>query len=463
MINLLAIFFIFNKWAISQEAVIEIKSDSEKNKMVKTNSPQTDLNLKDLELFNKVLYLVESQYYQKVDSSKLIQSAIKGMMSSLDPHTSYLDAELYKKMESDTNGEFGGIGIEVTVKDNTILVVTTIEDTPAFKAGIRAGDKIIQVNKVSVIGLSMETVIDKMKGKVGETIQLGVIRDGKEGKLDFSVKRSIIKIRAVKSTLLEDNFAYLRLTQFQRKVADNISEALKDLSKQAEKKGGIKGIILDLRANPGGLLDQAVDVSSRFLASGDVVSTEDRNGKIIDIKKVIPDVPKDTKTPMVVLVNGSSASASEIVAGALQDQERAIIMGATTFGKGSVQSLIPLDNKSAVKMTIAQYLTPLKRRIQAIGIKPDIEFDEYDAKWVKENKKRPKFLRERDLGNHLLGEGEKIESAISENSEKIAKDDKNSKEEKLDSKLDPMEDFQIVQAVNYLKGMKIFKEKKVII
>lgn len=446
----------------------------------KSNDPKSlnpVFSVKELELFNKVLYVIESQYYQQVDSKKLITDAIKGMIASLDPHSAFLDKDLYKKMENETNGEFGGIGIEVTQKDNALVIVTTIEDTPAYKAGLRAGDRIIEINHKTVLGLPLEVVIDRMKGKIGENIHLSVMRSGIEKAINFKVKREMIKIRAVKSWIFDKNFVVLRLTQFQRNAAEGIISALEKAQKETKDFGGLKGIVLDLRSNPGGLLDQAVEVASIFLDSGEVVSTEDKNGNVIDTKYVTKSGFKDTKTPLVVLVNGSSASASEIVAGALQDTARGIIMGSQTFGKGSVQSLIQIDQENAIKLTIAQYLTPKKRKIQALGIKPDIEFDEYDAKWVKENKKRPKFLREKDLGNHLRGENELIEdddiaddskdadhdqqkSTVQKNKDnKVDKENKDAKENKDDASVgyDPSEDFQVVQAMNYLKGLKIFK------
>ena len=415
----------------------------------KSQAQTTQLNLKELELFNKVLYIIENQYYQKVDSAKLIENAIKGMMSSLDPHSSFLDKELFQKMESDTKGEYGGIGIEVTIKENTIVIVTVIDETPAYKAGLRSGDKIIEINKKSVIGFSLDEVIDKMKGKNGETLKLGVLRDDKEGRIDVSVKREMIKIRAVKSYLLADSYALLRITQFQRNVADLLDEGLVKLRKQTKNKEPLRGIIIDLRGNPGGLLDQAVEVSSRFIESGEIVSTENRDGKIIDTKYASKSVTKDTKTPMVVLINGSSASASEIVAGALQDYKRALVMGETSFGKGSVQSLLQIDNENAVKLTIAQYLTPKKRKIQAIGIEPDVIVDDIDYASVKDGKKKGKYLRERDLGKHLQGVNEEEDNLDDSTKEKI-------KDKSLG--YDPMDDYQVVQAINYLKSSEILKK-----
>lgn len=403
------------------------------------------LNLKQLELFNKILYLIENQYYQNVDSKVLIENAIKGMMSALDPHSSYLNKELFKKMENDTKGEYEGIGIELTIKNNSILIVTVVEDTPAYKSGLRSGDQIIEINDKSVIGYSLDTIVNRMKGKNGEILKLTVLRGNKKGRSEFSVKREVIKIRAVKSQILENNYAVFKITQFQKKVADLLDDAIEKAKKESKNRGGIKGIILDLRGNPGGLLDQAVEVSSRFLESGEVVSTENREGKIIEVKYVTKSSIKDTTTPLVVLINGSSASASEIVAGALQDYKRALIMGETSFGKGSVQSLLQIDNENAVKLTIAQYLTPLKRKIQAIGITPDIRINEVDLTALQNEKKGNRVLREKDLDKHLKGANEDEETE--EDKAKVTAP--NAAEE---------QDYQLLQALNYLKTMDILKK-----
>lgn len=412
----------------------------------KINDQNQTLNLKQLELFNKILYVIENQYYQKVNSQQLIENAIKGMMSSLDPHSSYLNYEMFKKIENDTKGEYEGIGIELTVKDNALLIVTVVEETPAYKAGLRAGDRIIEINGKSVIGHSLDAVVGKMKGKIGEVLKISVVRQGKQGKLDFNIKREVIKVKAVKSKIIEQNYLSLKITQFQKKAAENLDDELEKAKKELKDKGGLKGIVLDLRGNPGGLLDQAVEISSRFLESGIVVSTENRNGETIEIKYVTKSSQKDTSTPLIVLINGSSASASEIVAGALQDHKRAIIMGETSFGKGSVQSLLQIDSENAVKLTIAQYLTPLKRKIQAIGIKPDVVIDDINLEQIKEGQKKSKTLREKDLDKHL-----KAVDEVEENDKTLGQDNK-------DKPSEQMEDYQLVQAVNYLKTMDILKK-----
>lgn len=434
----------------------------------------TKSRYEELELFNKVLYLVESQYYRKVDTNKLVEGAIKGMMDTLDPHSAFLNKEFFKKMQNDTNGEFGGLGIEVTQKDGIVYVVTPIDDTPAFKAGILAKDKIVEINHEQIIGLTLDETIDRMKGKEGSNIHLGIIRENEKEIKNFTIKREKIKIKPVKSFLVQGEYAFIRLTQFQRRAASSIQSSLKKLKAKAKKnKKSIKGIILDLRSNPGGLLDQAVDVSSLFLKDGIVVSTEARdpsNKAIHYVKKSMKG--KDLKTPLVVLINGSSASASEIVAGALQDHKRAIIMGTQSFGKGSVQTVAKIDKDNGVKLTIAQYMTPTNRKIQAIGIIPDIKLDEFDSKWIGENKKLSNSIREKDLKNHLTATIETPEEKkvrLKEEKEaraariKRIKESRNKKKETkktIFTKYNPNEDFQVHQAINFMKTFSFYNTFK---
>lgn len=424
----------------------------------------------ELELFNNVLHLIDKSYYREVDTNKLIEGAIKGMMDTLDPHSAYLNKEYFKKMQDDTDGEFGGLGIEVTQKDGVIYVVTPIDDTPAFKAGIKSKDKIVEINHESILGFTLDEAVDKMKGKIGSKIHLGIVREGVKGIKHFDVKRERIKITPVKSFLVQDNYAFIRLTQFQRKAAISIEKALKKWKKKTKKKGGVKGIILDLRSNPGGLLNQAVDVSSLFLNDGIVVSTEHRDPNQKEIHYVKKSSYKDLKTPIVVLVNGASASASEIVSGALQDHKRAIIMGTRTFGKGSVQSVVQIDKDNGVKLTIAQYMTPKNRKIQAIGIVPDIKLNELSTDLVKEAIVEDKYLREKDLRNHLTATIEtKEEKSLRLKEEKKnrikraqkIKERRAKKKDKKDDifkKYDPNEDYQVLQAVNYLRSFKVFND-----
>ena len=433
-----------------------------------------------LELFSKVLYLIESQYYRKVEFDKLIQGAIRGMMGSLDPHSSFLDENILKKMEEEAEGEFGGLGIEVTQKDGVIIIITPIDDTPAFRAGLKARDKIVEIDHESAIGISLEQALERMKGPLDTTITLGIIRQGEEGIKEFLIKREKIQIRPVSFSLVDKNFMYIRLKRFQKRSAEGIIHAIKELEKQAvnAKVGGPKGLILDLRSNPGGLLDEAVDVTSVFLESGIVVSTEGRDPKNKEIRYIKKVGHKELSRPMVVLINGASASASEIVAGALQDSNRAIIMGSQSFGKGSVQTVAKIDEKRGVKLTIAQYMTPSGKKIQAIGIKPDIELVQLGNDWSSKRKKRNEFIREKDLKNHLTAtietEKEKEKRRKREKKERLLRakrledlkeksfgrfrKDKN--KENVVTKYNPNDDFQVVQAINYLKSFQVFKKMR---
>jgi carboxyl-terminal processing protease len=433
------------------------------------NSSSKKSRFEELELFNKVLYLIENQYYRKVDTNKLIEGALKGMMDTLDPHSAFLNKEFFKKMQNDTDGEFGGLGIEVTQKDGVVYVVTPIDDTPAFKAGIKAKDKIVEINHESILGMTLDESTDRMKGEAGVKIHLGIVREGEKGIKHFTIVREKIKVRPVKSALVYDNYAWIRLTQFQRRSAESIIKALKKLKDKAKKRGGVKGLILDLRSNPGGLLDQAVDVSSIFLKNGIVVSTEARDPNQKEIRYVKKTGYKDLDTPIIVLVNGASASASEIVAGALQDHKRALIMGSQTFGKGSVQTVAKIDKENGVKLTIAQYMTPSNKKIQAIGIIPDIKMDSVEANWLAEHQKGSSYIREKDLRNHLTATIATEEEKAQLKKEKLAarkeridslKEKKEKKSKDIFKKYDPKEDYQILQAVNYLKSFSIYNNIK---
>ncbi len=434
-----------------------------------------------LELFNKVLYLIESQYYRNVDTEKLIEGAINGMMNTLDPHSNFLDKDVFSRMQEETSGEFGGLGIEVTQKDGTILIIAPIEDSPAFRVGIKPGDRIVEINHESIVGMQLEDAIEKLRGKNKSKIHLGIVRDGNDGILNFELAREIIQIKPVKSQLVKNNYAYLRLVQFQKKSGQYIAEAIKRLKDESKKDGGLRGIVLDLRSNPGGLLDEAVEVSSIFLKDGVVVSTEGRDPKQKEVRYVKKTGFKELDLPVVVLINGSTASASEIVAGALQDHKRALIVGSQSFGKGSVQSVAKIDNERGVKLTIAQYMTPSNKKIQAIGIRPDVEIDETDGDWVSENRKETSIVREKDLKNHLTAsletpeekkvreENEKVDREIRE---KRLRELKNKKLKKSDSKQevavedeeakrgDPEKDYQVNQAINYINTISLIKNLK---
>lgn len=426
-----------------------------------------------LELFNKVLHLIETQYYRPVSTEKLIEGALKGMMETLDPHSAFLNKDFFEKMQNDTAGEFGGLGLEVTQKDGVIYIVTPIDDTPAYRAGIKPKDKLVEINHEPIVGMTLDQAIEKMRGKVGEKINLGILRDGEEGVKYYSLKREIIKVKPVKSELLANTYAYVRLTQFQKRSAESIEEAMKSMKAKA-KGGALNGIILDLRSNPGGLLDQAVDVSSLFLKEGIVVTTEARDPQNKDIRYVKKSGFKDLKTPMVVLINGASASASEIVAGALQDYGRAVIMGSLSFGKGSVQTVAQLDKHTGVKLTIAQYMTPKNRKIQAVGINPDVALDDFNQENFEKGLKEDRYIREKDLKGHLTATIETAEEkALREASEKKERSarikemdskraaanskEKKEKEDEIFKQYNPSEDYQVLQALRHLQGLRVFE------
>lgn len=469
----------FRSLAATSVALLSLNAFSQAKIEPKAATPKISENrsrFEQLELFNKVLHLVETQYYRPVSTEKLIEGALKGMMDTLDPHSAFLNKDFFEKMQNDTQGEFGGLGLEVTQRDGVIYIITPIDDTPAFRAGILPKDKMVEINHEPIVGMSLEQAIERMRGKIGEKIHLGIAREGFEGIKHFNLTREIIKVKPVKAELVNNQYAYIRLTQFQKRSAESMEEALKSLRTKAESKGGVAGIILDLRSNPGGLLDQAVDVSSLFLKEGIVVSTESREPQNKDIRYVKKSGFKDLSTPMVVLINGASASASEIVAGALQDYKRAVIMGSQSFGKGSVQTVAQLDKFTGVKLTIAQYMTPKNRKIQAVGISPDVTVEEVDQAAFEKDLKEDRYIREKDLRNHLTAtietaEEKKAREATErmERSARIKELERRRNKKKEATPADPddvfksfkaAEDYQVLQAVRYLQGFNVFKETK---
>ncbi|HWP34359.1 MAG TPA: S41 family peptidase [Thermodesulfobacteriota bacterium] len=352
----------------------------------------------DLRIFTDVLALVQRNYVEKPNNKELIYGAIKGMLETLDPHSSFMTPEVYREMQVETKGEFSGIGIEITTKDDRIVVVAPIEDTPAFKAGIQAGDQIVRIDGKSTKGMSLPDAVKLMRGPKGTTVRLTIAREGHPEPLEFTITRATIAVKSVKAKLLEPGYAYIRLTQFQERTADDLLAALERFEK-----GGLKGLVLDLRNNPGGLLDQAVKVADIWLDSGLIVYTDGRiENQRMEFHAHRDGVTRDYN--MVVLVNEGSASASEIVAGALQDAGRAVVVGTQTFGKGSVQTIIPLSDGSALRLTTARYYTPKGRSIQAKGITPDIVVEA--GTYVAARPSGREVIRERDLERHFRGDDE---------------------------------------------------------
>ena len=401
------------------------------------------LPLDELRSFTEVFSRIKSDYVESVEDKKLLQDAIQGMLAGLDPHSAYLDAESFKEVRIETEGQFGGLGIEVTMENGFVKVVAPIEDTPAAHAGLKTGDLIIRLDDKAVKGLALSEAVRLMRGKPGTDIVLTVVREGESKPLKFTITRAVIKIQSVKFRLLEPGYGYLRVTQFQAGTNKGVERAIKKMLDESG--GNLKGLILDLRNNPGGILNAAVTISDAFLDKGLIVYTE---GRVADSKLKFSASPGDlTKgAPMVVLVNGGSASASEIVAGALQDHHRAIIMGTKTFGKGSVQTIIPVGNGSALKITTARYYTPNGRSIQASGIVPDIVTQEAKVT-LKENGDR---LREADLVRHLSNENG---DGTATKPGKPAKGDGKSASGKED------EDYQLQEALNLLKGITIYRKQ----
>ena len=334
------------------------------------NSAEIDI-YKKIDLFGEVLEKINKEYVDEINQSESMDSAINGLLQSLDPYSSYMSPEIFEEMQTETSGEFGGLGIEVSMEAGVVKVITPIDDTPASKAGIKAGDYIVKINNIQVQGKSLSEAVDLMRGPVGSGIELTVRRRGAKKALTFNVVREIIEVQSVKSELLENNIGYLRLTSFN----DNSSQQIKKQIKKLKKNKNLNSYILDLRNNPGGLLSQAIKISDFFLENGEIVSTKSRK-KSENIKWFAKkgDI-LDGKT-LLVLINYGSASASEIVAGALKDHKRAILVGENSYGKGSVQSIIPLKNKGAIRLTFAKYYLPSGKSISEVGVRPDIEVNE---------------------------------------------------------------------------------------
>lgn len=415
----------------------------------------------ELQTFSKILSLIQQYYVEEVDTKKLITGAIKGMLRELDPHTSYMPPEVFKDFESETSGEFGGLGIEISIQNGVLTIISPIEDTPAWKAGIKPGDKIIAINNESTKGFSLVEASSALKGQDGEKILLSIIREGLDKPLEIPVVRGKVKIKSVKSTDLDNGYLYVKLTSFIENTGSDLEKILAEFRKK--NKGQIQGLLLDLRRNPGGLLEQAIRVSDLFIKDGIIVSTIGRDPKNKDVA-LASRKAEYSDIPIIVLVNEYSASASEIVAGALQDNKRAIIAGQRSFGKGSVQSAIKLPDGSALKLTIARYYTPSGVSIQSEGIKPDIEIEDINAESFAKAINKPNRLREKDIAGHLKSEKEKLaeknnkNNLIQNNSAAWWNDVGNKKEADLtDQEKLFKTDYQAFQAFSYLKAWKTLK------
>ena len=400
---------------------------------------------KNLELFTEVLRQIDKNYVDPQDNQKLIQGAIKGMVQSLDPHSAYLSKEEHQDLLSETKGSFSGIGVEITVRDNVLTVVSPIEGTPAYKAGMQAGDKIIKIDGKIAADMTLPEAIKSIRGEKGTKVTLTIMREGADKPLEFTVTRDVIPIRSVRSTVLTPKIAYVRISNFQSKTKNDLAAELE----KVENGRKLEGLILDLRNNPGGLLSQAIDVSDLFLDSGVIVSTKGRESSQ-DMKATAHKKKLARNYPMVVLVNGGSASAAEIVAGALQDNKRALILGTKTFGKGSVQTIIPLSDGSGLRLTTAIYYTPSGRSIQASGIEPDVEV-KFVPPVEEDGKDKARMVREKDLKGHLPGESAEEVDADRRTEEK--ENDKRAKQ--LIEK-----DNQIRQAMQLLQTWNIFSHMK---
>ncbi|QTA92933.1 S41 family peptidase [Desulfonema magnum] len=423
-----------------------------------------DETYKGLKIFSDVIELVEKNYVDPVDTKELIQKAVQGMVSSLDPHSQLLPPEAFEELQIDTKGEFGGIGIVITMQKGVLTVISPIEGTPAYKAGVQAGDIIIKVDGESTKDMMLWEAVKKMRGPEGEPVTITIVRKGEAKPIDFNLIRDNIPIESVKHLVLKPGYGYVRITNFQENTAEDLKAALDKLESGNTP---LKGLILDLRDNPGGLLNQAIRVSDLFLEKGTIVSIKGRLKKHTKVFKARRDRHK-RNYPIVTLINGGSASASEIVAGALQDHKRAVILGTTSFGKGSVQTVETLRDGYGLKFTIARYYTPNERSIQAQGIEPDIEVKTRFIEEEENGEEEDGLLKEKDLKNHLEAypEEEETEGTESEPDDKEDGGKKKSKKRKTDYRYGPLnieglqEDNQIMRALEILVGYGIFKESR---
>jgi len=410
--------------------------------MADTAESGEGLPLEELRVFAEVFGRIKNDYVEPVDDRKLLNYAIEGMLSGLDPHSAYLDEDDYRDIRAGTSGQFGGLGIEVGMENGFVKVISPIDDTPAQRAGVLAGDLIIRLDEKPVKGMTLDDAVKLMRGKPGTKIKLTIVREGEDKPIQITVERDIIKTVSVKYRMLEPGFGYVRISQFQARSPEDMLTGIGALKRKTG--NGLKGLVLDLRNNPGGVLNAAVAISDAFLTSGTIVYTE---GRIRDSQLRFKAAPDDVLegAPIVVLVNGGSASASEIVAGALQDHKRAVIMGQETFGKGSVQTIVPVNERTAVKLTTARYFTPNGRSIQAEGIVPDIQLGNVRLTRGEEQASR---LKESDLAGHLVNPVNGNNGAPGKDK---GKGDGDAQQDK-DS-----EDYALSEALNLLKGLAILR------
>ncbi len=410
------------------------------------NNNGVPLPLNELRTFSEVFATIKNHYVESVDDKELLENAVRGMLTGLDPHSTYLDRQDFDDLKVGTSGEFGGLGIEVGMEDGFVKVISPIDDTPAERAGVEAGDLVIRLDDTPVKGLTLKEAVDIMRGKPGTRILLTIVREGGNKPLKIEITRDIIKVASVKEKLLNKHFAYIRISQFQSNTGDNVLESIEKLKKESN--NSIHGLILDLRNNPGGVLSASVDVADAFLESGRIVYTEGRTQNTeINYNATPGDIIDGL--PMIVLINIGSASASEIVSGALQDHKRAVIMGNRSFGKGSVQTVIPLKDGNALKLTTARYFTPSGRSIQAEGIEPDVILDNIQLANIEEPEFKP--LTEANLTGHLdnadaLGTDTAVGDESTETTEKQARADL------------AKSDFQLYEALNLLQGLYLLKQ-----
>lgn len=392
------------------------------------------LPLTELRMFADVFDRIKQAYVEPVDDRELLENAIRGMLTGLDPHSAYLGAEAFESLQIHTSGEFGGLGIEVGLEGGFIRVIAPIDDTPAQRAGVRAGDLIIKLDDTPVQGMGLNEAVDMMRGDVGTLIRLTIMREGRDQPLELELERDVIKVASVRHEMLEPGYGYLRISQFQAHTGEDLVAAIRTMQRDAR----LKGLVLDLRNNPGGVLQAAVEVSDAFLDEGLIVYTEGRLPNS-ELRFNASEQTAAADTPLVVLINGGSASASEIVAGALQDHQRAVIMGTDSFGKGSVQTVLPLGEDRAIKLTTARYYTPGGRSIQAQGIQPDLRVDDARLTRVHEGER----IKERDLAGHLENGTAKAGAELSEQLPDLS-----------------ARDFQLYEALNLLKAMQILQRSQ---